>query len=218
MILIDTTYNNTADEIIQRLTCLYPDAKSELNFSSEYELLIAVVLSAQCTDKKVNEVTREFFNLYRSFNELARAKIEQIETVLRTINYYKTKSRHLIALANDICTNHNCEVPKDFKNLVLLPGVGQKTANVILSELGITFTLPVDTHVFRVSKRLGMSTGKTPAKVEEELKKIIAPPTWRFAHHSLIVHGRRVCSAIKPKCNACTLRDICFFYNHKQQS
>lgn len=199
----------TRRRILEILEGLYPSPRSELYFTSEYELLIAVVLSAQCTDKKVNEVTPALFAHYDSIEALSKAKVEETAEIIRTINYYKTKARHIVALAKKIVEEHNGKLPRAHDQLVSLPGVGRKTANVVLSELGIIPTFPVDTHVYRVSRRLGLATGKTPQKVEDELKKLFPPSTWRPLHHWLILHGRRTCSARSPRCTECLLSRYC---------
>lgn len=205
-------YKITTLSIIKVLSKSYPEPKSELNFSNEYELLVAVVLSAQCTDKKVNEVTQELFKLYPDPTTLAKAKLSSLERVVKPINYYKTKSKNLLGLAKMLVENFNGKVPRNFDDIRKLPGVGQKTANVVLGELGAEKTFPVDTHVFRVSKRLGFATAKTREKVEEELKGRFDKKLWRKLHHWLILHGRRVCKSQKPLCNECKLAKFCPSY------
>ncbi len=196
-------------KILEILGELYPSPQSELYFTNEYELLIAVVLSAQCTDKKVNEVTPTLFARYPSFAALSKAKVEDTAEIIRTINYYKTKARHLVALAVKIVDEHKGNLPNAHEKLIELPGVGRKTANVVLSELGVVPTFPVDTHVYRVSKRLGFATGGTPHRVEDELKDLFPPSIWRPLHHWLILHGRRTCTARSPRCNECLLGRYC---------
>ena len=196
-------------KIVEILRDIYPSPQSELFFSCEYELLIAVVLSAQCTDKKVNEVTPLLFLRFPSFDSLANAKEEEVAQIIKTINYYKTKARHLVALAARVVQMHHGILPKNHDDLIQLPGVGRKTANVVLSELEIIPTFPVDTHVYRVSKRLGFAIGKNPREVEEELMFLFAPSLWRPLHHWFILHGRRTCSARSPKCSECLLSKYC---------
>lgn len=195
--------------LLKTFAALYPDPKSELNFVNPYQLLIAVMLSAQCTDKKVNEITPSLFSKFPSFAELSRARLAEIENIIRPINYYKTKSRHLIAAAKLIAQEFGGALPQSHDALTRLPGVGRKTANVILNELGIEPRFPVDTHVFRVSRRLGLARGGTPEAVEEELKRQFKSATWRNLHHWLILHGRRVCKAQRPACVACKLARVC---------
>ncbi len=191
------------------LATLYPEPRSELDFSNEYQLLIAVMLSAQCTDKKVNQVTPGLFQKYSSFKALSKAKLPDVENIIRPINYFKTKSRNIIATAGEIVSRFQGDVPKTHEDLTSLPGVGRKTANVVLGETGAAHSLPVDTHVFRVARRLGLSNGATPDAVEEDLKKLFPSSEWRNLHHRLIFHGRRVCGARKPNCEGCALKAIC---------
>jgi len=188
---------------------LYPEPQSELNFVSPYQLLIAVMLSAQCTDKKVNQITPVLFAKYPDFTALAKARFSSISKIIRPINYYRTKAKHLIAAAKLVVEKHAGCLPRSVDELRTLPGVGQKTCNVIVGELKIAHALPVDTHVMRVSKRLGLASGNTPEKVEEELKASFKPELWRNLHHWLIFHGRRVCKARKPECAGCKIRSIC---------
>jgi endonuclease III len=196
-------------QIATGLSTLYPDAASELNFVDEYQLTVAVMLSAQCTDKKVNEVTPALFGRFPCFKELARARISQIERIIRPVNYYKTKARHLIKMAKMLSSSSDGKLPRTHDELVELPGIGRKTANVILTELKAAHTMPVDTHVFRVSKRLGLTQGSTPRRVEEDLMSLFDPILWQSLHHWLILHGRRVCKAQRPLCGECPLRSLC---------
>lgn len=202
---------NTADKkkLVKLLGKAYPDAKSELNFNNPYQLLVAVLLSAQCTDKKVNEVTPRLFAKYSDFKNLAGAKLSELERIIRPINYYKTKAKNLKQTAQIVTAVHRGEVPLTLEELTLLPGVGRKTALVILGETGAAETLPVDTHVMRVSFRLGLTTGKNPVQVEEDLKGEFPPKLWRRLHHWLILHGRRVCKARIPDCARCVVNSIC---------
>lgn len=188
---------------------VYPAASSELNFHNEFELLICVMLSAQCTDKKVNQVTPELFSRYPDFAALKRARLASLEAIIRPINYYKTKAANLKKTAELVLTNFGGKIPRTHQELLTLAGVGNKTANVVLGEFGAAHTLPVDTHVFRVSKRLGLASGKTVEAVEEELKKLFKPDSWRNLHHCLILHGRRICKARKPHCSECILNQYC---------
>jgi endonuclease-3 len=195
--------------LINVLAELYPNPRSELDFKNECQLLIAVMLSAQCTDKKVNQVTPELFKTYPTFKALSQAKLVDVERIIRPINYYKTKSKNLIATAGQAVARFHSKVPDTHEELISLPGVGNKTANVILSEKGVTPAFPVDTHIFRLAHRLGLSTGKNPDAVEKDLRNAFPSPEWRNLHHRLIFHGRRVCSARSPDCGECPLRGIC---------
>jgi len=199
----------TRKSLLKKLAEAYPNPRSELNFSNEYELVAAVVLSAQCTDKKVNEVTPELFRRFPSFKALAQASLVELEGIIRPINYYKTKSKNLIGLGERVTKEFDGVLPVTEHDLTSLPGVGRKTANVVLSEQGKTPAFPVDTHVFRVSKRLGLASGNTTDKVEEELRELFEPSMWRNLHHWLIFHGRRVCKAQSPLCTECSLRRAC---------
>lgn len=195
--------------LLEQLAVLYPEPKSELNFSNAYELLVSVVLSAQCTDKKVNDTTPALFKKYSNFKLLAKASLDDVEDLIRPINYYKTKSKNIVSTAQIITAEWNGELPRTMEGLTTLPGVGRKTANVVLGELGIEPSLAVDTHVFRVSRRLGVASGENPTEVEMSLKKGFPPATWRDLHHQLIFHGRRVCKARNPACGECTLAPSC---------
>jgi endonuclease-3 len=198
--------------LLEKLELMYPDAGSELIFKNEYQLAVAVILSAQCTDKKVNETTPALFRRYPSFKKLADGSVEDIEPIIRPVNYYKTKAKNLLAMALMVLKDFGGKLPRSRSELLKLPGVGPKTANVLLSERDIEPALAVDTHVFRVAKRLGLADGTTPAKVEEQLKNEFPPEDWRKIHHSFILHGRRVCIARKPRCPECELRDLCDYY------
>jgi endonuclease-3 len=197
--------------LLASLAELYPDPHSELDFSDEYQLLIAVMLSAQCTDKKVNQVTPELFEKFGDFKTLSKAPLAQVEKIIRPINYCKTKSKNIIETSRRVVTEHNAKLPRTREGLTSLPGVGRKTANVVLGELGIEPSFPVDTHVFRVAHRLGLSQGKNPDAVESDLKKEFLSSEWRNLHHRFIFHGRRVCKARNPDCDHCTLATLCLF-------
>lgn len=197
------------DRTLALFEASYPNPRSELNFSNTYQLAIAVLLSAQCTDKKVNQVTPLLFKRFSSFGALAGAELDQIEEIIRPINYYRTKSKHLIELGRLVSENFAGEFPLNRADALSLPGIGNKTANVVLGELGVEHTFPVDTHVFRVSQRLGWTKGKTPEAIEAQIKKIFAPELWRNLHHWLILHGRRICKAQNPACSECTLLKVC---------
>lgn len=196
-------------EVLKILARLYPDARSELNFKNDYELVVSVVLSAQCTDKKVNEVTPKLFEKFPHFKALAAAKVSNIESIIRPVNYYITKSKNLKALASKVEHEFKGKLPVQHEDLITLPGVGRKTANVVLCEQGVTPALPVDTHVMRVSKRLAFTKSGDPLGVEEDLAKIFSPETWRPLHHGLIWHGRRICKARNPLCAECGLNKVC---------
>ena len=200
---------NKSQQILDILRTLYPDAQSELNFKNNYQLIIAVVLSAQCTDKKVNDVTKDLFKTYPNFKSLANSNLKEVEAIIKQVNYYKTKAKNIINLAKQIINEFDNKVPTKIEELIKLSGVGRKTASVVQSEIGVDPALPVDTHVFRVSKRLGLAKGNNVLEVEDELKKVFKKQDWRQLHHSLIFHGRRVCKAQKPDCYNCQLNNLC---------
>ncbi len=196
-------------KLLQELESLYGTPRTELDFEGPFQLLISVMLSAQSTDKKVNEVTKILFKKYPSPLSLSRAKLIDVENIIREVNYYKTKAKHLIETAKLLVEKWNSDIPETHEDLISLPGVGNKTANVVLSELGLAYALPVDTHVFRVSKRLGLANANTRDKVESELCSRFPKENWQKLHHWLIFHGRRVCMARSPKCVECTLLKKC---------
>ena len=195
--------------ILKQFLKLYPDPHSELDFNGPFQLCIAVLLSAQCTDKKVNQVTPELFGRFPDFEALANARLSVLEQIIRPINYYKTKSKNVQQLARQVVERFDATLPMNFDALTSLPGIGRKSASVILCEIGKEQTLPVDTHVFRVSKRLSLAAGNTPEKVETELRARFKPEHWRNLHHWLIFHGRRVCKAQRPLCQDCPLLPQC---------
>ena len=188
---------------------------SGLKFRTNFELVVAVVLSAQCTDNLVNKVTPRLFSLVTNFEELNKISTKKLESLTRKVNYFKTKAKNLKALAKKICEEYGGQVPLDFAHLTRLPGIGRKTANVILAENGIA-SFPVDTHVHRVAKRLGLvdETAKVP-EVEEALKKIFPKEDWIVLHHGFIWHGRLICKAKNPKCHGCELFEVCSKVNVK---
>jgi len=195
--------------LLSLLELEYPEAKSALYFVDDYQLIVAVVLSAQCTDKKVNEVTPHLFARWPSFQALAIADEKELASIIRPINYYLTKARNLKSLAELVVMEWGGNLPGTIDELVLLPGVGRKTANVVVSERGTEPGLAVDTHVFRVSRRLGIAQGATASLVEEELRSGFPSAEWRSLHHRLILHGRAVCIARRPRCESCCLLSLC---------
>ena len=186
-----------------------PVAQSELDFRNPYELLVAVMLSAQCTDRRVNLTTPELFRRYPRLEDLASASKEDVLLLIRSISYPNSKADHLIGMAQKVMGDFGGEIPSDIDSLMSLPGVGRKTANVVASILYDEPVIAVDTHVFRVSHRLGLSDGKTPRAVELDLERNIPEQLRPIAHHWLILHGRYVCTARSPKCAECPLREFC---------
>ena len=198
--------------VIEALKLAYPDPMCALHYKKDYELMIAVRLSAQCTDKRVNMVTPRFFERFPTPYELAEAKFEEVFALISSISYPNAKSRHLIEAAGILVSRFGGEIPSDIDDLMSLPGVGRKTANVVASIIYDKPVIAVDTHVFRVSHRLGLSEGKTPREVELDLERHIPAELRAVAHHWLILHGRYVCKALKPACNECGLKETCKFY------
>ena len=205
----------TNDKILEELARLYPDARPALKYNSPYELLVAVILSAQCTDERVNKVTAELFKEHNTPAAMLTLSQEELEKYIFSCGFYHNKAAHILSASADIMQKFGGEVPRGFNELKSLAGVGQKTANVVWSVAFGEDAIAVDTHVFRVSNRLGLACADNPLKVEEGLKKVIPKSDWSKAHHWLIYHGRRVCHSQRPACADCTLKDYCKFYNHK---
>ena len=197
------------DQILDRLKECYPDAGCALVHKNRYELLIDVVLSAQTTDKSVNKISPKLFEKYPSAKELAEAEQDDVIDIIKTIGMYKTKSRNIISLAKVLCDKYGGEVPGTYDELIELPGVGRKTANVVLSVGFGQQRIAVDTHVFRVTNRIGLVSEKDVLKTELALMKVLPENRWSEAHHSFIFHGRNCCSARKPKCSECVIADLC---------
>ena len=194
--------------VLAELERLYPDARPELNFSNPYETLVATILSAQCTDKQVNKVTPAVFARWPDAASMAQADVEELYPLVKSCGF-KTKAGNIIAACRLIVERHGGEVPADREALTALPGVGRKTANVVLANAFGVPALAVDTHVFRVSNRLGLAEAKDVEHTEVQLMAAIPEKDWNRAHHWLIWHGRRVCKAQRPLCAACGLRDLC---------
>jgi len=197
-------------EIINRLEKEHPDAKIALNFSNPLELLVATILAAQCTDERVNQVTRNLFKKYRSAEDYANADINVLEQDIKPTGYYRVKARRIKEVCKILVEKFNSEVPKTMEGLLSLPGVARKTANIVLTNAyGINEGIIVDTHVLRLAKRLGLTKSKTRERIEKDLMEIVPKDKWgRFAD-LLIFHGRRVCKARKPNCEMCVLKDLC---------
>lgn len=195
--------------ILEELKNLYPDARPALKFESPYELLVAVILSAQCTDERVNKVTEQLFAKYNTPEKMLSLSQEELEGYIFSCGFYRNKAAHILSASRDIVEKFQGNVPSTIEQLRTLAGVGRKTANVVFAVAFGGDAIAVDTHVFRVARRLGLSDGKTPEKVEEDLMECIPKDEWSRAHHLLIYHGRRVCHAQKPSCETCTLADLC---------
>lgn len=190
-----------------------PDAKTELIYDNPYQLLVAVILSAQCTDKRVNETTPLLFDRYPNIESLSEANAEDLLGIIKSISYPNNKTKHLIGMAKKVRDNFNGEIPMTVSELMELPGVGRKTANVITSVVDNQPNMAVDTHVFRVSNRIGLVKAKTPLEAEKQLVKHLPRDLIYIAHHWLILHGRYICVARTPKCEICGLRPACNYYN-----
>lgn len=201
--------------IVDKLIETYPDAECELKYETPFQLLIATVLSAQTTDKKVNEVTKKLFKDYGTLDKFLTLSEEKLQDIIKVIGLYKTKSRNIVALCKVLRDNFNGEVPKTRDELVTLPGVGRKTANVVISNCFGVQAFAVDVHVFRVSNRIGLVNASTPEKTELDLMKNIDENIWTICHHTIIFHGRRCCTARNPKCEECTIKDYCKYYKNK---
>ncbi|HZC83997.1 MAG TPA: endonuclease III [Rubrobacter sp.] len=199
-----------ASEVTARLKAEYPDARTELVWSNPLELLVATILSAQTTDVQVNRVTEKLFTKYRTAEDYADSSLDELEENIRPTGFYRNKARSLRGMARALVEEHGGEVPSTMSELVALPGVGRKTANVVLGNaFGINEGIVVDTHVRRVSDRLGLTEGSDPAKIEQELMRLVPEGDWTIFSHLLILHGRRTCKARKPDCPNCILNDIC---------
>lgn len=190
-----------------------PDPVTELHYSNPYQLLVAVILSAQCTDKRINQITPKLFERFPTVEDLAASTSDEIFTYIRSVSYPNNKAKHLAGMAKMLLEQFNGEVPSDLNDLQKLPGVGRKTANVIASVIFDLPAIAVDTHVFRVSNRLGLTNNaKTPLAVEKQLVEYLPKQTLGLAHHWLILHGRYICVARKPKCEICPIMHFCKYY------
>lgn len=197
--------------IMAKLAAQHPNADTELHFRNAYELLVATILSAQCTDERVNQVTPALFRRYPDARALARASTDELEPQIQSTGFFRAKSRSLLGMATEVVTRHKGEVPKSLEELVELPGVGRKTANVVLGHaLGIP-GLPVDRHVLRVSNRIGIARSEDPEVVEQQLCSGLPPKQWTSTSDTLILHGRRICKP-RPLCDRCPVREECDYY------
>ena len=203
-----------AESIIQKLDILYPQADTQLVFHNHFELLVSVMLSAQCTDKRVNAVTAELFKEYNTPEKMLMLTQEELEKKIFSCGFYKNKAKNILATSRILVSDYNGEVPGDWEALQKLPGVGRKTANVVAS---VGFGIPaiaVDTHVFRVSNRIGLTQAKDELHTELQLQKLIPKEQWPKVHHLIIWHGRYCCDSRKPKCDTCVLAEDCTYYAH----
>ena len=196
-----------AAQVMEALRGLYPEARPELQFRNPYETLIATILSAQCTDKRVNQVTARLFPQYPDAFAMAKLEPQELEPLIRECGLYHNKARNIVSASRALVEQYDGQVPSTRKELMALPGVGQKTAGVVLLAAFGDDQIPVDTHVFRVSRRIGLADANTPEKVEAQLKALLDREIWSFGHHLIIWHGRRCCHARKPECGRCPLND-----------
>jgi endonuclease III len=202
---------DTVQEIFHRFAVANPEPKGELEHVSAYTLLVAVVLSAQATDIGVNKVTRSLFKASNTPAKMVALGEEKLRDAIKSLGFFRNKAKNVIALSERLIAEHGGEVPRDREALEKLPGVGRKTANVVMNAAFGEPTIAVDTHVFRVAHRIGLANGETPAEVEQQLLKIVPPELLVHAHHWLILHGRYVCRARKPDCPRCLIRDLCLY-------
>lgn len=199
-------------EVLDRLLKEFPDAKAELNFTNSFELLIATILSAQCTDVQVNKTTSVLFKKLKSPEDYIKLSEEELGKMIKSCGFYKTKSKNILASCRILIEKFNGQVPGSLEDLITLPGVGRKTANVVLSNAFDTPAIAVDTHVFRVSNRIGLANSKNVLDTEKDLMENIDREMWSKAHHLLIFHGRRICKARKPLCHICPVTEFCYYY------
>jgi len=205
-------------EILDRLEAAHPDARTYLDFETPLQLLVATILAAQCTDEKVNQVTPALFERFPTAQHIAQADRRELEEIVRPTGFYRRKAERTQECCRIIVEQYDGEVPDRADALTSIPGVGRKTANVVLAEAFGRQTIPVDTHVKRVSTRLGLAEGKEPDKIESQLCEIIPKGRWTRASHLFGTHGRRICSARKPDCEGCPVRDMCDYYKKGQRA
>lgn len=203
-------------EVLRRMEDFYGELKPALEYGSQYELLVAVMLSAQCTDVRVNIVTRELFKRYNTPEAMAALEPDELEPMIRSCGLAASKSKNIVAMSRILVEKYGSSVPADIGELNALPGVGRKTANVVGSVAFGISAIAVDTHVFRVSNRIGLVNAKDVKKTEEQLMRVIPRDKWSMAHHWLIWHGRKLCMARKPSCQSCFLCDVCDFNRGKE--
>ena len=208
-----TKLNDKRDLILAYFDEILPNARCELNYSKDYEFLIAVMLSAQTNDAKVNKVDENLFKIYSSLNKLANAKIMDIERIIKPLGLSKVKSRNIISISNDLLNKYSGRVPEKKIDLLSLHGVGNKTANVVRIELFNAEEFPVDTHIRRIANRLGLTNTQDVGIIEKSLRKIFPKEKWSKLHHQFISFGRYYCKAINPQCENCKLKNICKYYS-----
>ncbi len=201
---------NYARRIVRHLAKGYPDAECALHYESPFQLLIATILSAQCTDERVNLVTAELFKKYPTPFDLAAATQKQVEKIINSAGFFRSKARNIRGCSQQLIDRHQGEIPRSLEELVVLPGVGRKTANVLLgTEFGIPSGVVVDTHVGRISRRLGLTSETDAVKVERDLMRLLPKTEWIYYSHRMIHHGRKICDARKPRCEDCSMKRFC---------
>lgn len=206
-----------AKEIVEILKNTYPDATCSLNFSTPFEAVVAVILSAQCTDERVNKTTPALFNKCKSVEDFANIDIKELENLIHPCGFYRNKAANIKACAIKVLEHFNGDVPSNMEDLLTLPGVGRKTANVVLLEVfGIANGIAVDTHAKRISNKLGLSTNSEPEKIEQDLLQLFDKEDLKYINHLLVWHGRNTCKAINPTCQTCTINKYCKTYNSKK--
>jgi len=216
---MDLSKKKRARAVLDALSEVISRPETELRYSSEYELIVAVILSAQCTDERVNMITPSLFKIWPTFESLSTASAEEVAQIIASISYPNNKSKHLVAMASKVIGEYDGKLPKDQASLMKLSGVGRKTAQVVSSvAFGDQDALPVDTHVFRVANRIGLvENADTPLKVEMGLKNVILRQEWGRSHHLLILHGRYTCRARNPDCQQCAISDLCKYFEKLKQ-
>jgi endonuclease-3 len=206
----DSERQGQAQRVVQRLKVDYPGATCALENETPFELLVATILSAQCTDERVNMVTPELFRRWPTAAEMARAPIKSLEKTIQSTGFFRNKAKNIKAASQAIMENHHGDVPRDMEAMVALPGVGRKTANVVLgTAFGMATGIVVDTHVTRLSRRLGLTQHTDPVKIEQDLMRIVPKDEWVDFAHRMIHHGRQICTARKPKCPQCSMNSFC---------
>ena len=210
-------YNTeNAIKLVKKLKKMYPDAKCSLNFSTPFELLVATILSAQCTDERVNKTTPYIFSKYSSPSDFANIQLSELENLIHPCGFYKNKAKNIKLCAEKVLQNFNGKVPSSIEQLLTLPGVGRKTANVVMLEaFNIAEGIAIDTHAKRLSNRIGLSYNQEPGKIEVDLLNIFPKDTLKDINHLFMWHGRNTCTARNPKCNECSIKHLCYEYLKK---
>ncbi len=205
-------------DVLDILEKTYPDAKAELNYTTPYELLIATILSAQCTDVRVNKTTEVLFQKYNTPEKMVTLSIDDLGNIIKSCGFYNSKSKNILLTSQILIDKHDSKVPDTMKELTKLPGVGRKTANVVLSNAFDIPSIAVDTHVFRVSNRIGIANAINVEETEKQLRRRIDRNRWSKSHHTLIFHGRRICKSRSPRCEICPVNSYCLHYKKEARN